>query len=73
VKAGIVSLVDWRASVGVSSATCWRWRKKGWLEVTNIAGKNYITSEADSEFQRRATAGEFAKEPVVPKRHKEAA
>jgi predicted site-specific integrase-resolvase len=72
VKAGIVSLVDWRAGVGVSSATCWRWRQKGWLKVTNIAGKNYITGEADAEFQRRATAGEFAKVPVVPRR-KEAA
>jgi predicted site-specific integrase-resolvase len=68
----IVSLVEWRKGVGVSAATVWRWRNKGFLTVTNICGKNYVTADNAEDFKRRAVAGEFAKEPVVPRR-KEAA
>lgn len=31
--------------------------------MINIAGRPYITSEAASEFNRRAAAGEFKKAP----------
>ena len=49
-----------------SLTTLWRWRKLGWLRTVNIAGRQYVTNEALEEFNRRAAAGEFAREPKVP-------
>ena len=45
---------------GLSPATCWRYRKKGWLSTITIAGRNYITREEIENFNRRAASGEFA-------------
>jgi hypothetical protein len=45
---------------GFSPATCWRYRKKGWLQTVVIAGRHYVTREAIAEFNRRAARGEFA-------------
>ena len=45
---------------GLSPATGWRYRRKGWLETIVIAGRHYITREAISRFNARAAAGEFA-------------
>ena len=45
---------------GLSPATVWRYRKRGWLAVVTIAGRHYVTREAIAEFNRRAAAGEFA-------------
>lgn len=43
------------------SATCgWRWRKKGWVKTTNVAGRIYITRDEIDRFHQRAAAGEFA-------------
>lgn len=64
----VVSLHKWMEQVGVTACTIWRWRKKGWLTTVNIAGRQYLTQAAMDEFNRRAEAGEFAKNPVVPKR-----
>ena len=58
----IVCLSRWLKGLGVSNCTAWRWRKKGWLRTVNIAGRQYLTREAIDEFERRALAGEFAKE-----------
>ena len=69
----LTSLTSWIASVGVTKTTAWRWRQKGWLRVTNIAGKLYMAAEDAAEFYRRAKAGEFSQEPQTPKRIKEAA
>jgi hypothetical protein len=65
----IVSLDKWTQQTGVAPVTVWRWRNKGWLSVSNIAGKLYLTTEALLEFERRLKNGEFAKEPTVPKRY----
>jgi hypothetical protein len=54
--------------LGKTSSTGWRYAKLGWVKLVNIAGKNYITREAEDEFLRRAQAGEFAKQAVVPSR-----
>ena len=62
----IISLSHWLAQVGVTACTAWRWRKKGWLETVNIAGRQYLTRKANEEFQRRASAGEFAQPHKVP-------
>lgn len=45
---------------GLSPATCWRYRKKGWLRTIVIAGRHYVTREAIAEFNARAARGEFA-------------
>jgi hypothetical protein len=44
---------------GFSSATAWRYRKKGWLRTIVIAGRHYVTREAIAEFNGRAGRGEF--------------
>lgn len=64
----IVSLTRWCQAVGVSQITAWRFRKRGWLKTINIAGRVYLTGAAAREFARRAEAGEFAREPIVPRR-----
>ena len=48
--------------------TAWRWRKRGWLETVNIAGRPYLTDKALAEFLRRAEASEFAKKHKTPNR-----
>ena len=52
--------------MGVSNPTVWRWRKLGWLDTVNIAGRPYVTQEAIQTFKERAARGEFAKHPIVP-------
>jgi hypothetical protein len=55
-------------SLGVTPPTGWRWRKRGRISTINIAGRVYVSRQAIVEFERRAAAGEFAKEHIVPKR-----
>ena len=62
----IVSLQKFCRDADISPVTIWRFRKKGWLETTNIAGRQYVTSEQSNRFKSRATAGEFAKVHRVP-------
>jgi predicted site-specific integrase-resolvase len=64
----VISLPKWLEQIGVTHCTAWRWRKKGWLKTINIAGRQYLTQDAIDEFQRRATAGEFAQTHKVPTR-----
>ncbi|HEX3856500.1 MAG TPA: hypothetical protein VHY30_04290 [Verrucomicrobiae bacterium] len=64
----VIALNRWLAQVGITEITAWRWRRKGWLNTVNIAGRQYLTQEAIDDFQRRAVAGEFAQEHKVPKR-----
>jgi hypothetical protein len=59
---------QWLASLPISAATGWRWRKRGWLPTINICGRVYVSRSAIAEFERRATAGEFSKTHVTPKR-----
>jgi len=41
--APMVSLSWWLEQMGVTAITGWRWRKKGWLKVTNICGRLYLS------------------------------
>jgi len=41
--------------------TGWRWRKKGWIDVINIAGNLYVSRESIAQFVARAASGEFSK------------
>lgn len=61
-----------RAFPHTSPVTLWRWREKGWLQTVNLAGRQYVTAEAISDFKRRAEAGEFAKEHKTPNRESNA-
>jgi hypothetical protein len=56
------------AELGKTSCTGWRYARLGWVTLTNIAGKNYISQEVEDAFLRRAQAGEFARKPTVPHR-----
>lgn len=55
-----LSLDKFMEQSGLSPVTCWRYRKKGWLETVVIANRHYITREAIAEFNKRAAADEFA-------------
>ena len=52
--------------IGISNVTAWRFEKRGWIHTVNIAGRRYITAEAEADFVRRAEAGEFAKKHKAP-------
>jgi predicted site-specific integrase-resolvase len=66
-----VPLRRWAEQIGRTTSTIWRWRKFGWIEVVNIAGKLYISAQEVERFNTRAAAGEFSREPVVPQRVRE--
>lgn len=57
---GWIALNIWLDRLGRSETTGYRWRKRGWLETTVIAGKHYLSAENLANFERRAAAGEFA-------------
>ena len=52
--------------LGRSATTGWRWRQNGWISVIQIAGKLYISEEQIAAFERRAIAGEFARDILPP-------
>ena len=58
---GWTALNIWLARLGRSETTGYRWRKRGWLETTVIAGKHYLSPQNLANFECRAAAGEFAK------------
>jgi hypothetical protein len=53
---------------GLSPVTVWRYRRAGWLNTLNICGRHYLTRAEIARFNARAAAGEFARQPVRPKR-----
>ena len=55
-----ISLDAFMRQVPLSAASCWRYRRKGWLKTIVIAGRHYVTREAIAEFNERAARGEFA-------------
>ena len=52
---------------GISAVTVWRYRRAGFLRTLNICGRHYLTRAEIARFNKRAAAGEFAKEPTRPK------
>lgn len=67
-----ISLDRFIEQSGLSPATVWRYRKKGWLRTINIAGRHYVTREEIAAFNRRATSGEFAGKVQQPGESKRA-
>ena len=55
-----LSLDQFMRQSGLSPASCWRYRKRGWLVTSVIAGRHYVTREEIARFNARAKAGEFA-------------
>ncbi len=66
----LISLRTWLLQNDVSATTAWRWRRDGKLKTVNIHGRAYLTRQAREEFLARAESGDFAQEPIVPKREK---
>lgn len=49
---------------GISDTTLWRWARRHWVRLVNIAGRCYVDMDSLAEFDRRARAGEFSKPPA---------
>jgi hypothetical protein len=60
---GPIPLRKWGRERGLSAATLWRFRRRGWLHTLNIAGRPYVTAAGLADFERRAEAGEFSQQP----------
>lgn len=72
--AGLRAWSKFLADVGITPSTGWRWRKKGWINPVNIAGRLYVGEEEIVNFTRRAQGGEFAGAVACPaRRQREAA
>ena len=65
-----IALDKFIQTVGITDTTAWRWRRDGWLETANIAGRVYVTPEAIRKFNDRMKSGEFAKKHKAPKKKK---
>ena len=55
---------------GFSPATCWRYRRRGWLRTVTIAGRHYVPRKEIAEFNRRAADGEFAGKVANPSKYR---
>jgi len=66
-----MSLDVFMRETGLTAATLWRYRKKGWLRTENISGRHYVTRAEIQNFNNRLRSGEFAGEPTNPTPRKE--
>lgn len=57
-----ISLSKFIEMTGLSEATIWRFRKRGFLKTYGIANRQYLTRGDIAEFNRRLKSGEFAGE-----------
>jgi hypothetical protein len=62
----LVAFEAWLSSINRTTVTGWRWRKLGWIEVINIAGRSYISRAAIAWFEAAAAAGRFARVHPTP-------
>lgn len=65
-RAELIAFDCWLATLGRSTVTGWRWRKRGWITTLNIAGRHYIQREEIDRFTARVKSGEFAQVPTFP-------
>lgn len=63
-----LALSKFLEEMNVTAVTAWRWRKQGKLKVVNISGRLYVPQTAIEDFNRRAEAGDFAKDHITPTR-----
>jgi hypothetical protein len=64
---GIVSYDRFLENMGRSQVTGWRWRRLGWLQTLNIAGRLYLEAAEIDRFLARARRGEFERPTGHPK------
>jgi hypothetical protein len=64
----LVCFTTFLESLGVTQATGWRFRKRGWVKTLNLSGRLYVARSEIERFHRRAAAGEFSKTHKTPKR-----
>lgn len=62
---GLVSATKYLRDTGRSRTWLWRLAKAGILEMVNVCGKNFITSQSIAAFEARARAGEFARRSPI--------
>ncbi len=67
-QGGLRAWGRWLQEIGISPVSGWRWRRRGWIIPTNIAGRLYVSAQAIADFERRADAGDFAKPTAIPPR-----
>jgi hypothetical protein len=68
-----ISLDKFLELSGLSPATAWRYRRRGWLTTIVISGRHYITRESIAQFNERAARGEFQgkiQNPSLARLHK---
>lgn len=69
----LFSFDSWLRGRGLTRVTGYRYRKQGLIKTINIFGRLYVTRGEIKNFERRAIAGEFAKEVKTPARRELAA
>lgn len=70
VVSDLVSFEQWRTEIGISPCSAWRFRKRGAIKTVTLYSRLYVSRAAIAEFERRATAGEFAGTRKSPKASK---
>jgi hypothetical protein len=63
-----IRLNQFASDAGLSLATLWRYRRRGWLHTMLIGGSHFVSREAIAEFNARAERGEFSSPPRTPQR-----
>lgn len=61
----LVSSDSWRASVGISRATLYRWVKEFGLKECYINGRKFLCRRTLREFERKVLAGAYGQTPNV--------
>lgn len=63
-----IRLCQFAKDTGLSVATLWRYRRRGWLRTVLIGGQHFVTREAIAEFNARAERGELSGPARIPAR-----
>ncbi|MBE2179908.1 MAG: hypothetical protein IAE97_05510 [Chthoniobacterales bacterium] len=62
-----IRLCQFAKDAGLSLATLWRYRRRGWLRTVLVSGQHFVTREAIAEFNARAERGELSGPPRNPR------
>ncbi len=57
VPVGLVQFSDWYATLGVSRATAYRIKDRGWISITKVGRRAFVTPQAIRNFETRAAKG----------------
>jgi hypothetical protein len=62
-----IRLCQFAKDTGLSLATLWRYRRRGWLRTVLVGGQHFVTRAAIAEFNGRAERGELSGLPRNPR------